>query len=301
MKKLVFQAIWKIGEWMTAIIRRGKRPWVVVGSVAGTALGSSLGLITIWWLVPGIALGGLVGATILAALFPTPEEVTTLATDDGKPFSPGDIRGVFLLRWQNVNRITVLMERAFYTAADENAPWQHVQAQLALGVDPKIQVQETVPLKAVSEIRLENDGGFAELQVSFASGSRTRSCVLDFASPEERTQFLHQFADLDGCTMKSSRRPDSFFACTGVPLSLSVLLGGLLVGSVMLSNHWTENPPLPLPRTGKQDLLVSTLIWLGPIGALAVFAAPLLLVLLWFIYRIVKPTVSDVLTPVRPL
>jgi hypothetical protein len=41
------------------------------------------------------------------------------------------------------------------------------------------------------------------------------------------------------------------------------------------------------------------LIWLGPIGTLSILAIPLVPVFAWFIFRAVKRTMSEILTPVR--
>ncbi len=163
MRKLTFLAINELAISITAALRRGYWPFMAFGFIVGAGAGSALGFILFWWLFPGIALGGLTGATIAAVLFPAANPPKPLPGFADPSFSPGRINSTYYCDIQNINRMTVLMDRALYTAVSDRGSWDVVQDKLARGLDPEIPLQYFIPLDAVTQIRMFDDA-YAEIE-----------------------------------------------------------------------------------------------------------------------------------------
>ena len=262
---------------------RGRLVASLSGLVLGASAGIAIGLATLPWSAPALAVFlGWICSGIAGALFPRPAVQNDQAEQaDAEVGFPLDI---FNFTVNDLDYVVVLLDNAIYwtTFADETGPGpKEIVADFKNGKLPAREIQVLVPLASIK--RLEISDKHAGLRFEIKDGPHIKTESIGFVEAALRDKVI---AHIEEMLDKSLRRVEGAISIRRAVFTPAIVLAIfylLLTGVVALTAHSLSRPP------GKPDWLGQQMIALGPTRIAIYGLIASLPLILWFLYRDFSP------------
>lgn len=205
---------WWLAKESVGFMARGRMTAVLFGMFLGAAAGSLLGLLGLYLIPVGMALGGPLGGLIAAAAFPSPP----IKVPEDMQIEPGDF--VFSRFWEidEEANLVVVMDNAFYLGVGKPTdPWQEEVDQLGDGQRTAKWAMRAMPFSVIEYLQCEDND---KLVVMYRRGSSMAGKVLEFANEEQRTTAMAQIETFLGRPLHPRDRPKPLVDVVALPLGL---------------------------------------------------------------------------------
>ncbi len=286
--RIVTKLILAAAEPVVRTIRKGKPLAMVVGALAGGALGACNGLVMVALRPFFGVVGAIVGATVTAALFKRPPSSLGCRASDAQPFRLGAVSQSWTFEDGDFKGLTVLLEHALYVVRQDKAPWDDVLKKLERGEDPDLPLGDLIRVDELTRIEMSNAQSI-EVQVFHSPAGRNKRRPVPFRTTDERDKFIAALERHFGKTLSWTQCSLGFPRTIRLPALLAVLTGALFGAVAWLSAYWTSNPPPPPMGKTEQDALVRLLVSVGPNKILLMGACLFAAMLGWLVIRTLRP------------
>lgn len=274
-------------------IQKGKPLAALAGAIIGGTLGTGIGVLMPELRAFGALLGAIVGASLAAVAFKRPPAVLG-RKDAGSRTQPGAVLQAWAFADGDFQSMTALLEHALYVVREDSAPWDVVLEKLARGEAPGISGAALIYLKQIERVEIRTAEA-TEIQVVYTLDGRPRRRGIDFQTIFDRDELLALMEHYFGKQFRREQQPMEVERAIRAPVISAVIVATIFGGAALLSAYWTARPPPPPRGQIEPDPLVRTLISAGPGSVLGVGAVLAMPILVWLIWRVLRPAQIEVL------
>lgn len=290
MRKLLLRLLaWPV-LWALA---HGNRQCVIVGMIAGSAVGLIVALMQPAFIVFGVLFGAYVGAVIAALIF---------RKSPSAPSAAGPMGSIWKY-WEfsrpEMSRLTVLLERAIYIAYEDprrEAPWAAVIESLSVGMNPNFDRGNLIMLHELDDIEMRRADD-VELDVRYRRNGDRQLAIAEFTTIEDRDQFIHGLEHALGHKFRRERRHLDLGRAVLAPLILLIPIACIIAGLAGYSAYLSNLPQQEQLRIVKIGGAKATFITEGPMFVMKTGCIPTSAVLAWLLFRVARPPQREVLLP----
>jgi hypothetical protein len=273
---------------MLEVIRKGRIVPTILGGIVGGGIGACSGFLFLAIMPAMTALGIFGGATMAAAIFPSPKAPPGARETDLEPFKLGQIIQTWSFQQGEHGCLTVGLNNALYVVSGEKIPYEDVLRLLAAGEDPDLANADLIRLDELDRIEMAKPDS-TELTFIHSVGGRTKQRIANFLTKEDRDQMIFVLREILKKPLSWTEHSYDLARAMRTPVILATVLAVFFSAVACLSAFWRANPPAPPVGKPGPDPLVKFLTDAGPRGVLLVGVLVVMLAVGWLAVRVVRP------------